>query len=76
MYRIYQVFSPNKDTTNAADPSDAMTRKLVKCGEVLVPDQLEPRFVIGAYVANERALWAFQALNTQLPVAVNGGMFF
>jgi hypothetical protein len=61
---------------NAADPFDEMIRKSVKCAEVLVPDQLDPRFVIGAYVANERALGAFQALNTQLPVAVNGGMFF
>lgn len=61
---------------NAADPFDEMIRKSVKCAEVLVPDQIESRFVIGAYVANERALGAFQALNTQLPVAVNGGMFF
>lgn len=61
---------------NAAEPFDEMTRKSVKCAEVLVPDKLEPRFVIGAYVANERALLAFQALNTQLPVAVNSGMFF
>lgn len=61
---------------NAADPFDEMIRKSVKCAEVLVPDQIEPRFVISAYVANERALWAFQALNTQLPVAVNSGMFF
>lgn len=61
---------------NAADPFDEMIRKSVKCAEVLAPDQLEPRFVIGAYVANERALWVFQALNTQLPVAVNSGMFF
>ncbi len=61
---------------NAADPFDEMIRKSVKCAEVLVPDKLEPRFVIGAFVANERALRAFQALNTQLPVAVNSGMFF
>lgn len=61
---------------NAADPFDEMIRKSVKCAEVLVPDQIESRFVIGAYVANEQALRAFQALNTQLPVAVNSGMFF
>lgn len=61
---------------NAVDPFDEMIRKSVKCAEVLVPDKLEPRYVIGTYVANERALLAFQALNTQLPIAVNGGMFF
>ena len=62
--------------TNAADLFDERIRKSVKCAEVLVPDKLESRFVIGAFVANEQALRAFQALNTQLPVAVNGGMFF
>lgn len=76
MYRIGQVFSPNKGTTNTAEPFDEMIRKSVKCAEVLVPDKLEPRFVIDAYVANERALWVFQTLDTQLPVVVNSGMFF
>jgi hypothetical protein len=62
--------------TNAQDPYDAMTRKSVKCAEVLVPDKVESRLVIGAYVANERALRTFQALNTGLPVTINSGMFF
>jgi hypothetical protein len=61
---------------NAADPFDEMIRKSVKCAEALVPDKLEPQFVIGAHVANERALGAFQALNIPLPVAINNGMFF
>lgn len=61
---------------NAADPFDEMIRKSVKCAEVLVPDKLEPQFVIGAHVANERASHAFQALNIPLPVAINNGMFF
>lgn len=61
---------------NATDPFDEMKRKSVKCAEVLVPDKLESRFVIGAFVANAQALRAFHALNTQLPVAVNSGMFF
>ncbi len=61
---------------NPADPIDEMIRKSLKCAEVLVPDMLEPRFVAGAYVANERALGAFQALTIPLPVAINNGMFF
>jgi len=44
---------------NAADPFDEWERKSVKCAEVLVLDKVDPRFVIGAYVANERALRAF-----------------
>lgn len=62
--------------TNAEDPYDAMTRKSIKCAEVLVLDKIEPQFVIGAHVANERASRAFQALNIPLPVAINNGMFF
>jgi hypothetical protein len=62
--------------TNAQDPYDAMTRKSVKCAEVLVPDKVEPRFVVDAYVANERALLTFRSLETGLPVSVNSAMFF
>ena len=62
--------------TNAADLFDERTRKSVKCAEVLVPDKLESQFVIGAYVANEKAFRAFQALSIPLPVAINHGMFF
>ncbi|MGH9995285.1 MAG: DarT ssDNA thymidine ADP-ribosyltransferase family protein, partial [Nitrososphaeraceae archaeon] len=62
--------------TNAEDPFDAMIRKSVKCAEILVPDTVNPRFVIGAHVANARAFRAFEALSIQLPVAINSGMFF
>ena len=61
---------------NAADPFDEWVRKSVKCAEVLVLDKVDPRFVVGAYVANERALRAYQALNIPLPVVINHGMFF
>jgi hypothetical protein len=62
--------------TNADGPYEAMRRKSIKCAEVLVPDSIDPQFLIGAYVANERALRAFEALGTRLPVAINGAMFF
>ena len=58
------------------DPFDAMSHKSEKCAEVLVPDWVEPRFIMGAYVANQTALTAFQQLNTGLPVTINHGMFF
>lgn len=62
--------------TNASDPFEAMRRKSIKCAEVLVPDTVTPELLIGAYVANERALCALEALGTQLPVIINDGMFF
>jgi hypothetical protein len=62
--------------TNADDPYEAMRHKSIKCAEVLVPDSVDPEFLIGAYVANEWALRAFESLGTRLPVVVKGAMFF
>jgi hypothetical protein len=53
-----------------------MRHKSIKCAEVLVPDSVSPDLLIGAYVANQRGLSAFEALGTQLPVVINGAMFF
>ena len=58
------------------DLYDEMSHKSEKCAEVLVPDRLEARFVMGAYVANQNALRAFQALETALPVRIRNDMFF
>jgi len=62
--------------TNANDPYEAMRHKSIKCAEVLVPDSVDPEFLFGSYVANERALRAFEALGTRLPVIINSAMFF
>lgn len=62
--------------TNADNPYEAMRHKSIKCAEVLVPDSVDPESLIGAYVANERALRAFEALGTRLPVVIKGAMFF
>lgn len=51
-------------------------QKAVKCAEVLVPDTVDPKFIIGVYVANQTALTALQALNLNLPAAVKSDIFF
>ncbi len=58
------------------DMYEEMSHKSEKCAEVLVPDRAEAQFVMGAYVANQTALAAFQALGTGLPVRIRGDMFF
>ena len=58
------------------DMYDEMSHKSEKCAEVLVPDRAEARYVMGAYVANQTALAAFQALGTGLPGSIRGDMFF
>lgn len=58
------------------DMYDEMSHKSEKCAEVLVPDRVDARFVLGSYVANQTALAAFQALETVLPARIRGDMFF
>ena len=58
------------------DMYDEMSHKSEKCAEVLVPDRVEVRFVVGAYVANQNALRTFQALERALPVRIRNDMFF
>jgi hypothetical protein len=58
------------------DMYDEMNHKSEKCAEILVPDRVESRFVLGAYVANQTALTVFQVLGTGLPVRIRGDMFF
>ena len=61
--------------THPGDLYDQDNHKAEKCAEVLVPDRVEAPLIIGAYVANQIALAAFQALNTGLAVQVHP-MFF
>lgn len=58
-----------------SDLHEQWRHKSEKCAEVLVPDLVEPQFVIGAYVANQTALASLQTLITGLPAQIQG-MFF
>ena len=46
------------------------------CAEMLVPHAVEPRFVSGAYVADQAALLKVSAVAPTLPVVVNPVLFF
>jgi len=58
------------------DTYEEMSHKSEKCAEVLVPDRVEARLIVAAYVENQTALLAFQQLNKGLPVSIRGDMFF
>ena len=62
--------------TNANNQYDLWENKSVKCAEVLIPDRVEPKYILGAYVANQTALKAFQQLNIQLTVSIINDIFF
>lgn len=50
--------------------------KSVKCAEVLVPQCVEAKYIVGAYVCGEASQTALLATGFGLPVVVNGHMFF
>lgn len=50
--------------------------KSVKCAEVLVPDRVKPKHIIGAFAANETALNAFKELECSLTVHIKSDIFF
>jgi len=62
--------------THPDDPYDEMSHKSEKCAEVLVPDRVEARFIVEAYVENQVALLEFQRLNSQLHGRIRSDMFF
>ncbi len=58
------------------DPIMYFQRKSAKCAEVLVPDSVAPRFIVGAYVCEDASRVAFEALGSGLPVEVDRDLFF
>lgn len=49
--------------------------KGIKCAEILVPERVESRYIIGAYVANQTALNAFRSI-PNLQVDIKRNLFF
>lgn len=47
-----------------------------KCAEVLVPDSVEPTYIMGAYVSCQQAVNRLQSLNIDLPVSIDRYLFF
>lgn len=62
--------------TNARDQYEAWVLKAIKCAEVLMPNKVETRYVLGAYVANQVALKKFNQLNIGLNVCIRNDIFF
>jgi hypothetical protein len=59
-----------------SDQFEYFDRKSKKCAEVLVPDVVEPRFLIGARVVNEAVATQLTELGFLLPIVVDAGLFF
>ena len=62
--------------TNVINQYDLWENKSIKCAEVLIPNKVEPKYIVGAYVANKTALKAFKKLKIQLTVCMKSDIFF
>lgn len=58
------------------DGIQQMRKARAKCAEVLVPDRVEPRYVLGAFVSSQEAMERFKALLPGVPVTINAHLFF
>jgi hypothetical protein len=48
----------------------------INCAEVLVPDRVEPRFIVGAYVSCQEAAERLRSVEADLVITVDGHLFF
>lgn len=62
--------------THPDDQIKAWAHSSAKCAEVLVPGMIEPRYILGAFVANQAAFEAFGRLNCGLTVCIRSDIFF
>ena len=64
------------DWRHPNDPIAYYRHRSRKCAEVLVPHQIEPGLLIGAYVVDHAAATRLAGLGFRLPVAVDSVLFF
>jgi len=58
------------------DPDEQYRRKGLKCAEVLVPNKIHPKFIMGAYVSCQSSRTQLTALAPILNIGVNPWLFF
>ncbi len=58
------------------DPIIEWQKKSAKCAEVLVPDKVEPGYIIGAYVACRESQESLTGLAKGIAVEINSHLFF
>lgn len=63
-----------------SDVFEYWRRKSARCAEVLVPDRIDPRFILGAYISCSQSCSSLSAILTgakiRLPLIINGHLFF
>jgi len=65
-----------QDWRHPDDPIEYWRHKSIKCAEVLVPNCIEPRYILGAYVANSDAKILLEDQEFIMSVTINPDLFF
>ncbi len=65
-----------RDWTHPGNPAAYYRHRSQKCAEVLVPEQVETRYLTGAYVVDETAKKRLESLGLALPATTNPVLFF
>jgi hypothetical protein len=65
-----------RDWRHPNNPPRFYQHRSRKCAEVLVPDRVESRYIIGAYVVDITAAKRLSAQEFALPVAIDSDLFF
>lgn len=60
----------------SSDPIEKWERTRRKCAEVLVPDTVSRKKILGAYVSCQEALERFEAINVPLEAEIDAHLFF
>ncbi len=58
------------------DPIEKMRKKSAKCAEILVPHEIRPEFIRGAYVVNQAAKDKLKKSGFTLPIVIESRWFF
>ena len=62
--------------THPEDQGRERRHKLIKCAEVLVPDRVDPDYVVGAYVSGATSRTRLAKVAPSLEATVNADLFF
>lgn len=65
-----------QDWRHPDDPIAYDRHKAIKCAEVLIPDKVAPVHIMGAYVSCAEVATVVSEIAPELPVTVNGPLFF
>jgi ssDNA thymidine ADP-ribosyltransferase, DarT len=65
-----------EDWRHPGNPAAYYRHRSVKCAEVLVPEAIPPKFVLGAYASGPAAQAALAGCAPNLSVAIDPNMFF